>query len=99
MNATTSILEKTTNELSSNEQEGLGVGPQNPNAKPEIISWLETRVEQLLQRIHEEEFWRVVMDAKTPEVVVKAIMKEVYLEIVGYQPHVIEAAIASIAQM
>jgi hypothetical protein len=29
----------------------------------------------------------------------QAMMKEVYLEIVGYQPHVIEAAIAAIGQM
>src|SRR5258708_29472795 len=75
--------------------------PNGPNLtpKPEIISWLERRVATLLKRIQDEDLWRVLMSAETPPGLVKAIMKEVYLEIVGYQPHVIEAAIASIAQM
>lgn len=67
--------------------------------KPEIISWLEQRIQALVWRIQAEEFWRVLMDPATPPALVQAIMKEVYLEIVGYQPHVIEAAIASIGQM
>ena len=67
--------------------------------KPEIITWLENRIGLLMERIQKEKFWQVVMDPATPPTLVQAIMKEIYLEIVGYQPHVIEAAIASIAQM
>jgi hypothetical protein len=67
--------------------------------KPEIVEWLESRVAKLLARIQHEEFWKTVIDPKTPPAVVQAIMKDIYLEIVGYQPHVIEAAIASIGQM
>jgi hypothetical protein len=67
--------------------------------QPEIISWLQKRVETLLLRIQSQEFWQVLITPQTPAALVQAIMKEVYLEIVGYQPHVIEAAIASIGQM
>src|ERR1700739_570423 len=39
------------------------------------------------------------MSPDTDSKFVKAVMREVYSEILGYQPHVIEAAIAAIAQM
>jgi pyrroloquinoline quinone (PQQ) biosynthesis protein C len=67
--------------------------------KSEIILWLEQRTSQLLERIKKEEFWQTIMNPETPPHVIAAIMKEIYLEIVGYQPHVIEAAIAAIGQM
>jgi pyrroloquinoline quinone (PQQ) biosynthesis protein C len=66
---------------------------------PEIIEWLQERINSLIRRIHGEEFWQVLTDPETSPELVKATMKEVYLEIVGYQPHVIEAAIGAIAQM
>nr|WP_161501328.1 iron-containing redox enzyme family protein [Rhodopirellula sp. SM50] len=65
----------------------------------EIVSWLAGRVDELLERMKQEPFWLTVTDPTTPDHVVQAIMREIYLEIVGYQPHVIEAAIASIAQL
>lgn len=65
----------------------------------EIVSWLESRVENLLGEIQKQDFWKTVTDPNTSDSVVQSIMKEVYLDIVGYQPHVIEAAMASIAQM
>lgn len=67
--------------------------------KPEVILWLETRVRSLMANIQQEEFWRVLLDPKTPPFWVEAMMRELYLEIVSYQPHVIEAAIAAIGQM
>ncbi len=68
------------------------------SSSTEIVDWLENRVSQLVKRIQQEEFWQVVYDTETPQELVHEIMKEIYLEIVGYQPHVIEAAIASIGQ-
>ncbi|MCX5659774.1 MAG: iron-containing redox enzyme family protein [Planctomycetota bacterium] len=65
----------------------------------EILPWLQNRIESLLVRVQAEEFWRVLMDPGTSPALVQAIMREIYLEIAGYQPHVIEAAIASIGQM
>lgn len=65
----------------------------------EIVAWLEHRVGALMHKIQQEEFWTTVMAPNASPQVVQAVMKEIYLEIVGYQPHVIEAAIASIAQM
>jgi hypothetical protein len=64
-----------------------------------VVPWLEARVAALLQRIQQEKFWIALTSDETPDALVQAIMREVYLDIVGYQPHVIEAAIASIAQM
>ena len=74
--------------------------PTKANApKPEVILWLEMRVQNLMANIQQEEFWQVLMNPATPSTCVEAMMRELYLEIVGYQPHVIEAAIASIGQM
>lgn len=67
--------------------------------KPDIILWLEGKIQDLLRNIQQEEFWKVLVNPATPPTLVQAMMKEVYLEIVGYQPHVIEAAIAAIGQM
>ncbi len=65
----------------------------------QIVDWLKGRIENLMEQIKEEPFWMVVTDPATADGLVQEIMKEVYLEIVGYQPFVIEAAIASIGQM
>ena len=64
-----------------------------------IVNWLEERTARLLADIQEQEFWRFLMASSSDPKAVAGFMKEVYLEIVGYQPHVIEAAIASIGQM
>jgi hypothetical protein len=49
--------------------------------------------------LQEQEFWKFVMASDADPRGVAALMRQVYLEIVGYQPHVIEAAIAAIGQM
>ena len=66
--------------------------------KHPVLNWLESRVASLLRDIQGQEFWSVAMSPDSDPAFVRAL-KEVYTEIVGYQPHVIEAAIAAIAQM
>ena len=73
--------------------------PPEQTTKPPVMVWLESRIQSLLEKIKEEEFWKVLMNPATPPTMVQAMMRELYLEIVCYQPHVIEAAISSIAQM
>lgn len=43
--------------------------------------------------------WRDLTNPKAKPEFIRALMREVYLEIASYQPHVIEAAICSIGQM
>jgi hypothetical protein len=63
-----------------------------------IVDWLEHRTTELLTEIRGQEFWSAIMCRDADPQLVKNVMKEVYAEIVGYQPYAIEAAIASIAQ-
>jgi pyrroloquinoline quinone (PQQ) biosynthesis protein C len=67
--------------------------------KHAVLDWLELNAANLLRDIQEQEFWSIVMSPDSDRVFVRALIKEVYTEIVGYQPRVIEAAIAAIAQM
>lgn len=67
--------------------------------KHQIVSWLENETSDLLREVQTQEFWSVITSQDTDPAFAKAIMREVYHEIVGYQPHVIEAAIAAIGQM
>ena len=67
--------------------------------KHEVLDWLESNVANLLRDIQGQEFWSVAMSPDSDPAFLRALMKEVYTEIVGYQPRVIEAAIAAIAQM
>ena len=63
-----------------------------------IVDWLYTNTNDLLKEIKEQDFWRTVTSSEADQQLIARVMREVYLEIVGYQPHVIEAAIASIGQ-
>lgn len=70
-----------------------------PNEKDHpIVAWLEVNTAQLLSEIQAQDFWSTVMSPDTDPRFIARLMQEIYLEIVGYQPHVIEAAIVSIAQ-
>jgi len=60
---------------------------------------LEDRLQQLLERLHGTEVIRVLIAEDSPPGLVRAVMKELYLEIVSYQPDVVESAIAIIGQM
>ena len=64
-----------------------------------VVDELERRIEALQGRIREQEVWKAVTGRTTPASQVQAIMREIYLEIVWYQPDVIEATIAVIGQM
>lgn len=64
-----------------------------------IIAYLDARIARLIADIEATPVWKAIANPKTKPAFIRAIMREVYLEIAGYQPHVIEAAIASIGQM
>ncbi|MBK8091497.1 MAG: iron-containing redox enzyme family protein [Verrucomicrobiaceae bacterium] len=68
-------------------------------ARPSITSVLDARIELLLTEIEATVFWKELISPKAKPEFVCAFLREVYLEIVSYQQHVIEAAIASIGQM
>jgi hypothetical protein len=68
-------------------------------ARHPVVEWLEHEVAGLLTEIQSQGFWSAITSPDADPRLVKAVMREVYAEIVGYQPHVIEAAIAAIAQM
>jgi pyrroloquinoline quinone (PQQ) biosynthesis protein C len=63
-----------------------------------IVDWLERQTADLLMEIQAQEFWSAIMSPDSDPRLIKNVMREVYSEIVGYQPHVIEAAIVSISQ-
>lgn len=65
----------------------------------ETINYLDERIKALLIEIQEQEYWKVIADPNSDPQFVQATMREIYLEIYSYQPHVIEATINAIAQM
>lgn len=68
----------------------------NPSS---IITYLDGRIADIIQDIERSALWKALTAPKATPDFIRAVMREVYLEIVSYQPHVIEAAIASIGQM
>lgn len=78
------------------EHEEIAIGAR---PKHQVVAWLERNTADLLAEIQRQEFWNFVVSPDSPRGAVVNFMKHIYLEIVGYQPHVIEAAIASIGQM
>jgi pyrroloquinoline quinone (PQQ) biosynthesis protein C len=64
----------------------------------EVVVWLEQRVNELFERIKRQEFWKALNSPSTDPAFMQAIMREQYLQIIGYQPDAIEGAIASIGQ-
>lgn len=64
-----------------------------------ILDWLAVEMAELWTEIERQPFWAGLMDPKADSQFVQRVMSEVYQDIAGYQPHVIEAAIAAIAQM
>ena len=91
MSSQKAIIEETASDPQPNDAEAVG--------SHAVISWLDCQITSLLSEVQGQEFWTVVMDPHTDPACVRAIMQELYREIVGYQPDVIEAAIAAIAQM
>lgn len=76
----------------------LGIEPQSMSGQ-EIVAHLDSRIQDVLNDIRASDFWQFVVAPDSPPELVATVMKEIYLEIVMYQPDVIEATIAIIAQM
>ena len=74
-------------------------GPENESMQHSIVDWLEVQTAELLRQIEGEEFWSALMSPAANPSFLKIMMAEVFADVAGYQPHVIEAAIAAIAQM
>jgi pyrroloquinoline quinone (PQQ) biosynthesis protein C len=72
-----------------------------PSTKPKtsIIAYLDSRIAEIIQAVEKTPLWKDLTSPKTMPEFIQRLMREVYLEIAGYQPHVIEAAICSIGQM
>ncbi len=64
-----------------------------------FVDSLDARIQRLLDEIRESDVWQTITSPKTDPAFIKMIMREVYLEIYSYQPHVIEATIAIIGKM
>ena len=64
-----------------------------------FVASLDHRIGRVLRDIEATELWQVVTSPQAPPDLLRAIMREVYLEIYSYQPHVIEATIATIGRM
>ncbi len=64
-----------------------------------VLQYLDGRIADVLREFEASDVWAVVSNPQSDLRLIREIMKEVYLEIVMYQPDVIEATIATIAQM
>jgi pyrroloquinoline quinone (PQQ) biosynthesis protein C len=64
-----------------------------------LVNSLDAHIQCLLEEIKQTEVWQAVTSPTTDSAFMKVIMREVYLEIYSYQPHVIEATIAIIGRM
>jgi hypothetical protein len=76
----------------------LGVEPSTLSGEG-LARHLEARVQLTVGKVLDSNVWRTISDSSTDILQVQAILREVYLEIVMYQPDSIEAAIATIGQM
>jgi hypothetical protein len=68
------------------------------NSPEQLADWLDTRVAAILKDVEESEVWAAIVGGSSSFDLVRAILREIYLEIAMYQPDSIEAAVASIAQ-
>jgi pyrroloquinoline quinone (PQQ) biosynthesis protein C len=64
-----------------------------------IVAVLDARIAGLLKEVEATAFWKELTNPMAKPGFIQAFMREIYLEITSYQPHVIEAAICSIGQM
>lgn len=63
-----------------------------------VVGWLKSNTDELVREIKVQDFWSVITSPDTDAAFVAELMRHIYVDIVGYQPQVIEAAIASIGQ-
>ncbi|MEQ8667904.1 MAG: iron-containing redox enzyme family protein [Pirellulales bacterium] len=76
----------------------FGFDPDTLSAA-KVLEFLDSRIQNVLHEFKSSELWGVISHPETSPALIQEIMKEIYLEIVMYQPDVIEATIAVIAQM
>ena len=84
--------------LTETHRSETAVPQQSPTHHP-IVHWLDGRIHELLLEVQNLEGWKAMTNPSSDPRLAQRTMQEIYAEIVGYQPHVIEAAIAAIAQM
>jgi len=76
----------------------LGINPVDLSGK-QVVEYLDSRIQDVLLTIQSSEVWNILTNPETDQSLSQEIMKEIYLEIVMYQPDVIEATIAIIGQL
>lgn len=76
----------------------LGFDPATASGEA-LARHLERRVNDILDQVVVSDIGKVVLADQPDTALVRAVLREIYLEIVMYQPDSIEAAIASIGQM
>ena len=77
--------------------EDLGIDPQKQSAAA-IVEHLDRRIEEVMEEIERSPVWKCIVDPAISDAAVCEILKEIYLEIVMYQPEAIEGAVRAIAQ-
>jgi len=78
--------------------EDLNVDPERLNGS-QIVAHLAKRIDETMAEVKASDAWKTVTDPATPVSLVVNILKEIYLEIVMYQPDAIAAALWAIGQM
>jgi hypothetical protein len=68
-------------------------------AGTEAVEYLQRGIASLLGELEQADFWQAVNSPDTDPLLVREVMKQIYLEIQWYQPDVIEATIAAIGQL
>jgi Iron-containing redox enzyme len=92
------MAQETTTAANEGAIADLGFNP--PTASGETLArHLERRVNDILDQVIASAIGRAVLAEQPDPSLVRAILREIYLEIVMYQPDSIEAAVASIGQM
>lgn len=76
-----------------------GTAPYLELSGAEFVTLLDNRIAALFAEIQKSPMWALLQDPDTDIELLKLFMREIYLEISTYQPHVIEAAITAIGHM
>lgn len=85
------------NTLTTSYLEDLAIDPSvlPPDG---VVDHLDHAINDLMEEIEASRLWTIITDPATPDALVREILKEIYLEIVMYQPDAIEGAVRAIAQ-
>ena len=73
----------------------LGVKPSEMNGE-QVVQYLDGRIADVIAETEKSVVWKTLTNPDTELGLVQAILQEIYLEIVMYQPDAITAAIATI---